>query len=176
MCPLRTQVVPESVRTSAYAFDKCIAGAIGAFGAQICGLLAERLFGYHTKARAGHDCEPQSAHSAHESAAQWAENLNNARALENGLMWMTIVTLAMKFCVYGVRCAYPCTSAASLRTHEAAHGCLSCLALACLCLYCQTAAPASGQASTLCWSSTQDALAVRTGSSTRACQGRHVVC
>lgn len=40
------QVVPERIRTSVYAFDKCISGAIGALGAPLIGVLAEKIFGF----------------------------------------------------------------------------------------------------------------------------------
>lgn len=40
------QVVPEAVRTSVYAFDKCIIGALGAASTPLAGLLAERVFGF----------------------------------------------------------------------------------------------------------------------------------
>lgn len=40
------QVVPEAVRTSVYAFDKCIIGALGAVTTPLAGLLAEKVFGF----------------------------------------------------------------------------------------------------------------------------------
>ena len=39
-------MVPERIRTSVYAFDKCIAGAVGALSAPLIGVLAERLFAF----------------------------------------------------------------------------------------------------------------------------------
>jgi hypothetical protein len=36
------------------------------------------------------------------TAAQAARNVNNARAIENGLLWMTVIPMALKFIVYGV--------------------------------------------------------------------------
>ena len=44
----RGQIVPESIRTSVYAFDRCITGAIGAAFTPLAGILAERVFGFKT--------------------------------------------------------------------------------------------------------------------------------
>ncbi|CAL8463805.1 g3339 [Coccomyxa elongata] len=96
-------VVPESVRTSVYAFDKCIIGALGAVTTPLAGLLAERAFGFqhvsHKKPAKGH-----AAVHAHPPAAaiaaQHANNLNNARALENGLLCIMLIPMALKFFIY----------------------------------------------------------------------------
>ena len=42
-----------------YAFDKCIAGAVGALGAPLIGVLSERIFGFK-----GVSCTNKHAHPA----------------------------------------------------------------------------------------------------------------
>lgn len=88
------------MRTSVYAFDKCIIGALGAVTTPLAGLLAEKAFGFvhmssHKKLPAGGHA-PAHAHApaaavAAAATAQHANNLNNARALENGLLCIMLV-------------------------------------------------------------------------------------
>lgn len=89
------QVVPEAIRTSVYAFDKCIIGAIGALTTPLAGLLAQKVFGFTelTKPHKHHAHAPASAHTLAQIAADNAANLNNARALENGLILTLLVPM-----------------------------------------------------------------------------------
>ena len=64
------QVVPEGLRSSIYAFDRCFEGAISALSAPLVGLVAERWF--HYKATF-HGSTPQ-------------QQLSNATALGDGLL------------------------------------------------------------------------------------------
>ena len=50
------QVVPSKVRTSVYAFDKCVAGLLGALASPLVGILAKRCFGYSTPAHSVSAC------------------------------------------------------------------------------------------------------------------------
>jgi hypothetical protein len=92
------QVVPEELRTSVFAFDKCITGALGAVAAPLVGLLAERAFG-------GSRIISQDAAAGAATAAGRAEaaqeNVRNARALENALMWVMVAAMALRFFIYG---------------------------------------------------------------------------
>lgn len=36
------------------------------------------------------------------TAVMAAQNVNNARAIEDGLLWMTVIPMALKFIIYGV--------------------------------------------------------------------------
>ena len=67
---LHLQVVPEGLRSSVYAFDRCFEGALSALSAPLVGLIAERWFGYTT-----HWGDPTPS-----------RQLSNARALGNGLL------------------------------------------------------------------------------------------
>lgn len=64
------QVVPESLRSSIYAFDRCFEGAISALSAPLVGLVAERWFHYTS---AFHGSTPK-------------QQLTNATALGDGLL------------------------------------------------------------------------------------------
>ena len=71
------QVVPESRRSSIYAFDRCFEGAISALAAPLVGLVAERWFHYTSNF---HGSTPQ-------------QQLSNATALGDGLLVRTDVAL-----------------------------------------------------------------------------------
>lgn len=75
-----TQVVPESLRSSIYAFDRCFEGAISALSAPLVGLVAERWFHYTS--------------SFHGSTPQ--QQLANATALGNGLLVRAQVSVPLQ--------------------------------------------------------------------------------
>jgi hypothetical protein len=114
------QIVPESIRTSVYAFDRCITGAIGAAFTPLTGILAERLFGFTRNSRPGGGAVPPAVPGGHPSAAanaaHYAENVVNARALENGLVWVMLVPMvrtrarSLRTCALLVwkHCLFPC--------------------------------------------------------------------
>ena len=92
---LPAQVVPESIRTSVYAFDKCIVGAIGALTTPLAGLLAEKAFGFTHLSKPHHATPGQAlspAGAAH-LAREYASNVASARALENGLLYVMLAPM-----------------------------------------------------------------------------------
>ena len=75
--PSWLQVVPESQRSSIYAFDRCFEGAISALSAPLVGLIAERWFHYTSNF---HGSTPK-------------QQLSNASALGDGLLVRTGISL-----------------------------------------------------------------------------------
>lgn len=90
-----------------YAFDKSVVMALGAISTPLSGFLAEKVFGAttlssgHSKAPSKHASAPAPAalHAAHQ-AKEHANNLINARALENGLLTTLLIPLVLKFIIY----------------------------------------------------------------------------
>ncbi|BDA48914.1 hypothetical protein COCOBI_13-0230 [Coccomyxa sp. Obi] len=96
------EIVPESVRTSVYAFDKCITGALGALSTPLAGVLAERVFGFTSLKGGGRAAAAAHGSAGHgtTTAEQAATNVGNARALENGLLCIMLIPMAIKFILY----------------------------------------------------------------------------
>ncbi|KAK9846327.1 hypothetical protein WJX81_001569 [Elliptochloris bilobata] len=99
-----SEVVPEALRTSVFAFDKCLTGALGALAAPLVGLLARRVFGGSQVIAGDGAAAPAPAAPAQAPvqahASPYAGNLNNAHALESGLLWLMLVAVCLRFLIY----------------------------------------------------------------------------
>ena len=76
-------MIPRPLRTTAFALDTCIAGVLGFASTPLVGLLAQHA-GYH------------QSFAAHQPPA---EAVRNARALENSLLLLILVSSIAKFLV-----------------------------------------------------------------------------
>ncbi len=97
------QIVPSALRSSVFALDRCIAGVLGAALAPLVGILADRCFGYDNTRHGHHGATPTTAAGAaaahtHSSIIA-AQNVNNARALERGLLLVLVIPMGIKFLV-----------------------------------------------------------------------------
>ncbi|KAL6771840.1 hypothetical protein ACKKBG_A28005 [Auxenochlorella protothecoides x Auxenochlorella symbiontica] len=112
---LFADLVPEQLRSTIYAFDRSFEGAIGAFGAPLVGLTAERCFGFSGTVGAGRDD---------------AESARNARALGDALLVMLALPwLVCLLAFTGMHWTYPRDCAA---VHRAARRAASEMDLAAL--------------------------------------------
>ncbi|KAK9838092.1 hypothetical protein WJX81_000768 [Elliptochloris bilobata] len=76
------EIVPEQLRSAVYAFDRSFEGAVGATGAPLVGLVAERVFGF-----AG-------------AVGREGADLDNARALGNSLLFCWLLPFFCCFLFY----------------------------------------------------------------------------
>ena len=79
--------MPEHLRSTVYAFDRCFEGAVGATAAPLVGLVAERTFGFSGTLG-------QSVDGAQ------AEALSNARALGKAMLVLLLLPWGFDFFVY----------------------------------------------------------------------------
>ena len=112
---------------------RCIIGAFGALSTPLAGVMAEKLFGYKGGQHGGHSPvkspsgAPAAPNPVH-SAALAAQNLNNARSLENGLLVVTVVpTVSLLLSCYleGASCADACRDCCLVAV-EGMQGCCQC--------------------------------------------------
>ena len=81
------EIVPDHLRSTVYAFDRCFEGALGATAAPLVGLLAERAFGF-------------SGTLGHSADAAQATALANAHALGKAMLVLLLVPWGFDFLVY----------------------------------------------------------------------------
>jgi hypothetical protein len=92
--PIFSEIVPSSARTTIFALDRMLEGAVAAFAAPLVGFLAERVFGWQSsqdndkgegKGEGGTSCDPYS---------------KNATALTNALFWTMTGMWTVSFLFY----------------------------------------------------------------------------
>ncbi len=81
------EIVPDHLRSTVYAFDRCFEGALGATAAPLVGLLAEKAFGFSGTLG-------QSADAAQATA------LSNAHALSRAMLVLLLLPWGFDFLVY----------------------------------------------------------------------------
>lgn len=77
--------MPEHLRSTVYAFDRCFEGALGATAAPLVGLVAERAFGF--SGNLGQSVDE-------------ARSLSNAHALGNAMLVLLLLPWGFDFFVY----------------------------------------------------------------------------
>ncbi|KAK9843749.1 hypothetical protein WJX81_004878 [Elliptochloris bilobata] len=100
---IMSEIVPAALRSSVFALDRCIAGVLGAALAPLVGILAERCFGYdNTRHRHLPPPTTTAGFAAQRalSAVIAAQNVNNAHALERGLLLVLVIPMGVKFLIY----------------------------------------------------------------------------
>ena len=93
---MRAQVVPPQRRSLAYALDLCISGIINACTIPVAGLAVQRYGGHAAAAAAASDGDDAGAPAR---AVPAADNVSNARAIEDGLLLVILVSFGIKFFV-----------------------------------------------------------------------------
>lgn len=81
--------MPEHLRSTVYAFDRCFEGALGAPAAPLVGLVAERTFGFSGTLGQSVDAAQAEAHS-----------LSNAHALGKAMLVLLLLPWSFDFFVY----------------------------------------------------------------------------
>ena len=97
---MRAQVIPPQRRSLAYALDMCISGIINACTIPVAGLAVQRFGGHTAAAAAVNDGDDAGAPAP---AAPAADNVANARAIEDGLLLVIMVSFGIKLFVRPAR-------------------------------------------------------------------------
>ncbi|KAK9843533.1 hypothetical protein WJX81_007741 [Elliptochloris bilobata] len=95
------EVIPPQRRSLAYALDLCISGIVNACTIPVAGLAVER-YGGHTATAAATAGGTGDDGSAPAPAVPPSDNLANARAIEDGLLLVILVSFGIKLFVYAM--------------------------------------------------------------------------
>jgi len=104
------QVIPPSRRSLAYALDSGMSGLINSCTIPVAGLVIERLGGHAVQKQAAAAAAGGDDAAAPAPAVAPADNLANARAIEDGLLYLILISYGVKLFVSARR---PATLAAS---------------------------------------------------------------
>ncbi len=104
------QVIPPSRRSLAYALDSGMSGLINSCTIPVAGLVIERLGGHAVQKVAAAAGAGGDDAAAPAPAVAPADNLANARAIEDGLLYLILISYGVKIFVRARRPATPVVS------------------------------------------------------------------